>query len=60
MKKNFTTPDINISAFSMENIIMASGVDTITAVDSVRNNSEFGAEEANTKVVSWTEIKTIL
>ena len=60
MKKNFTTPNIQVSSFTTENIVLTSGV-TVTAVESVQNNAGFSADSSNTTVSVWTEmIKTTL
>ncbi len=58
MKKNFTTPSIDVLMFEFENIVLTSG---ITAVQSILDNENFGADEDKTTVTLWTEmIKTTL
>lgn len=54
MKKNFTTPSIDVLMFEFESVVLTSGV------QSILNNSEFDADENKTTVTLWTEmIKTL-
>lgn len=59
MKRNFTTPDIEVSYFKSEDIVLTSGI-VPEAVESVQNSAGFEAGSSNTTVSVWTEmIKTL-
>lgn len=50
MRKNFETPDLQISKFSIEHIVMTSGT-SVTAQDNVM--SKMGVDNNKVEITSW-------